>query len=325
MGTTLKGSVRLFRFAGIDVFVHWSWAIMAWIELSRPLFKYQSQIWNVIEYLALFAIVTLHEFGHALACRQVGGKANQIVLWPLGGLALVKPPPRPGALFWTIAAGPLVNLLLVPLTFGSWFAAQAAGLRNVNADAAVFLLCIAWINAGLLVFNLLPLYPLDGGQIVQSLLWFVVGRAWSLRIAGGLGLLGGGAIMVLALTAGEWWVAVLTFFIASQSLAALRLAKVVSRTENAPRRSEYTCPSCKLPPPVGDFWICHKCKTVFDTFEHLALCPSCGEDFPLTQCLACLARYPLPDWVAGSQVVEAATVDEASNRSNPYASHGDFA
>ena len=48
-------------------------------------------------YLALFSIVLLHEFGHALACRQVGGKADQIVLWPLGGVAYVAPPPRPGA------------------------------------------------------------------------------------------------------------------------------------------------------------------------------------------------------------------------------------
>jgi Zn-dependent protease len=56
-----------------------------------------------------------HEFGHALACRQVGGQADLIVLWPLGGVAYVSPPPRPGALLWRIAAGPLVNVLLVPV------------------------------------------------------------------------------------------------------------------------------------------------------------------------------------------------------------------
>jgi hypothetical protein len=52
--------------------------------------------WNIAEYVILFALVLLHEFGHALACRQVGGTANQIVLWPLGGVAYVEPPPRPG-------------------------------------------------------------------------------------------------------------------------------------------------------------------------------------------------------------------------------------
>ena len=61
-----------------------------------------------------FLIVLLHEFGHALACRQVGGTANQIVLWPLGGVAYVNPPQRPGATLWSIAAGPLVNVALLP-------------------------------------------------------------------------------------------------------------------------------------------------------------------------------------------------------------------
>ena len=65
---------------------------------------YSSLTWNVLEYLSLFLIVMLHEFGHSLACRQVGGQANQIVLWPLGGVAYVNPPQRPGA---TLGASPL--------------------------------------------------------------------------------------------------------------------------------------------------------------------------------------------------------------------------
>ena len=57
----------------------------------------------------------LHEFGHALACRQTGGHADTIVLGPLGGIAFVQPPPRPGAYLWSLAAGPLVNVILFPL------------------------------------------------------------------------------------------------------------------------------------------------------------------------------------------------------------------
>jgi Zn-dependent protease len=68
-----------------------------------------------LEYLALFSIVLMHEFGHALACRQVGGTADQILLWPFGGVAYVNPPQRPGAMLWSIAAGPLVNVALFPL------------------------------------------------------------------------------------------------------------------------------------------------------------------------------------------------------------------
>ena len=87
-------------------------------------------VWPVLEYLALFVIVLVHEFGHALACRQVGGQANQIVLWPLGGVAYVAPPPRPGATLWSIAAGPLVNVVLAPVPDrprGGWAALRAGG------------------------------------------------------------------------------------------------------------------------------------------------------------------------------------------------------
>ena len=62
--------------------------------------------WNILEYLALFVIVMLHEFGHVLACRQVGGRANRIVLRPLGGIIYVQPPQRPGATLWSITAAP---------------------------------------------------------------------------------------------------------------------------------------------------------------------------------------------------------------------------
>src|SRR5437660_8716769 len=115
MPTSRQGSIRLFRFSGIDVFLHWSWFVVAAYEINGRTRSYSSLTWNVLEYLALFLIVTLHDFGHALACRQVGGQANQIVLWPLGGVAYVAPPPRPGATLWSIAAGPLVNAGLFPL------------------------------------------------------------------------------------------------------------------------------------------------------------------------------------------------------------------
>src|SRR5262245_56592786 len=116
-----QGAIRLFRLAGIDVFLHWSWFVVAVFELQVRGGSYSSPLWNGLEYLSLFGIVTLHEFGHSLACRQVGGSAERIVLWPLGGVAYVMPPQRPGATLWSLAAGPLVNVALVPVLFGaSW-------------------------------------------------------------------------------------------------------------------------------------------------------------------------------------------------------------
>src|SRR5213082_3368600 len=91
-------------------------------QLTQRLNNYQSSIFAFYEYVALFGIVLLHEFGHALACRQTGGYADRIVLWPLGGIAFVSPPRRPGAVLWSIVAGPLVNVLLFPLFFSAAFA-----------------------------------------------------------------------------------------------------------------------------------------------------------------------------------------------------------
>src|ERR1017187_2002767 len=127
MPNSRQGAIRLFRFSGIDVFLHWSWFLVAAYEINGRTRGYSSLTWNVLEYLALFLIVTLHEFGHALACRQVGGTANQIVLWPLGGVAYVAPPQRPGAMLWSIAAGPLVNVALAPLLSLAWWLGYSAG------------------------------------------------------------------------------------------------------------------------------------------------------------------------------------------------------
>src|SRR3954471_17152400 len=139
MMPTREGSFRLFRFAGIDVFMHWSWFVVALIQINRPMNHYSSFTWNVLEYLALFAIVLMHEFGHALACRQVGGQANQIVLWPLGGVAYVAPPQRPGAMLWSIAAGPLVNVALFPIISVLVLFARSMGWEDAFPNAHTYL------------------------------------------------------------------------------------------------------------------------------------------------------------------------------------------
>ena len=125
MENSSSGSFRLFRVAGIDVFMHWTWLLMGFYEVQIRVNQYQSRAWMIAEYLTLFGIVLLHEFGHALACRSVGGIAEQIILWPLGGVAFVNPPPRPGATLWSIAAGPLVNVFLLPVTWGLYLFANA--------------------------------------------------------------------------------------------------------------------------------------------------------------------------------------------------------
>ena len=83
---TRNGSFHLFRLFGIDVYLHWAWFLAAFYFVNQAK-GYSSPVWSVLECLSLFLIVLIHEFGHQLACRSVGGKTSVIVLWPLGGVA----------------------------------------------------------------------------------------------------------------------------------------------------------------------------------------------------------------------------------------------
>jgi Zn-dependent protease len=222
---TQGGSIRLFRFAGIEVFLHWSWFLVAVYEVQVWRSTFSSPAWAAILYVGLFVLVTMHEFGHALACRQVGGQANRIVLWPLGGIAFVNPPPRAGAMLWSIAAGPLVNVALVPILTFVLHTAKRAGWATTNGDAYLVLLWLWRINLGLLLFNLLPIYPLDGGQILRALLWFPLGQIRSLFVATAVGFVGGGVLVLGAIWEQSIWIGIMAFFLLSQAAAGWRQAQ----------------------------------------------------------------------------------------------------
>lgn len=183
-----KGSLPLFRYKGIQVSLHWSWLFVAVWQVERQRQDGMEVGWAAAEYLTLFGIVLLHEFGHAFANRQVGGKSENILLWPFGGIAYINAPHRPGAHLWSIAAGPLVNVALVPVL---WLISRYVLPEDVSLPVRNFAYSIQFINLVLLVFNILPIYPLDGGQILQALLWFKLGYGKALQIAAGIGLAGG--------------------------------------------------------------------------------------------------------------------------------------
>ncbi|MBI2930581.1 MAG: M50 family metallopeptidase [Planctomycetes bacterium] len=297
MTPTQRGGIRLFRLWGIDVFLHWSWFIVAAIELTSRTERYSSPFWNVLEYLTLFLIVLMHEFGHALACRQVGGRADQIVLWPLGGVAYVNPPPRPGAMLWSIAAGPLVNVALCPILGSLWIAAGAMEWADTLPNAYAFLGDIFIVNLIVLIFNVLPIYPLDGGQILRSLLWFAVGRAYSLMAAAAVGILGALGLIGLTLWIQDLWLGVISVFILMNSFGGLLQADLMRRVAQAPRHPGTACPACGSAPPVGAFWPCPNCRKTFDTFATQAVCPHCRFSFAVTQCWDCGGARPMSEWI----------------------------
>ena len=259
-------------------------------------------IWSVLDCLALFLIVLMHEFGHSLACRQVGGQANQIVLWPLGGVAYVSPPQRPGAMLWSIVAGPLVNVLLVPPLTVLFVIVEYLGWGKGLPDLYNFVRTIWAMNLVLLVFNLLPIYPLDGGQILRSLLWFIFGRGRSLKITTIIGFIGLAALIPLVVMAHQPWYYIMAAFAALNCWTGFQQARAMLRVADAPRHEGFTCPVCKAAPPRGAFWICGKCRKPFDTFATQATCPTCGVQYGVTFCPECGSLRPLSEWVVGSSL-----------------------
>jgi Zn-dependent protease len=302
MPSARQGSIHLFRFSGIDLFLHWSWFLVAAFEIESRKGRYSSVTWNVVEYLALFLIVMLHEFGHALACRQVGGTANQIVLWPLGGVAYVNPPPRPGATLWSIAAGPLVNVVLLPVLAVAFVLSRSLGWAEAMPDLYKLVRAVFMIDVVLLVFNMLPIYPLDGGQILRSLLWFVIGRARSLMVATILGFLGVAGFIGLAFWIHSVWFGAIAVFMLMNCWGGLRHAQALLRFAKLPRREGFACPNCHTAPPLGDFWKCGQCGQLFDTFQTRAVCLHCAAQCATTRCLDCGELHPMNDWIVTALV-----------------------
>ncbi|MFN4260463.1 MAG: M50 family metallopeptidase [Gemmataceae bacterium] len=296
----LSGSLRIFRVAGIDVYLHWSWLIVAFLlpEIHNQLGKQTTMAWTALEFLSLFGIVLLHEFGHALACRSVGGRADQIMLWPLGGVAFVQPPPRPGAWLWSIAAGPLVNLALVPVLFGLVVMAEQAGWPETLPQVYQYLFIMALVNLGLFIFNIIPIYPLDGGQILHALLWFVIGRVRSLQIVSVMGLVISGAALLACALIQQWWLVLVAAFMAWQSWVGWKRASVLGKLAAAERHPGFACPACGEAPPRGDFWNCTQCGQMFDPYDRNATCPRCGTQYDEMICLLCGQRSDFDDWSA---------------------------
>jgi len=297
---TRQGSIHLFRLFGIDVYLHWAWFLVAvWAVQTRGDAD-SSLIVNVLEYLTLFLIVLMHEFGHQLACRSVGGKTHDIVLWPLGGVAFVSPPQRPGATLWSIAAGPLVNVVLLFISTILLLVAGSMQWADSMPGFYGYLSVFVYINVILLKFNLLPIFPLDGGQILRSLLWFPFGRARSMMIAIIIGFIGVAALIPYVITQNSIWYYALAVFVLFNLWGGFQQARAMTKMEKAPRREGFACPVCKSAPPLGAVWHCGKCRNAFDIFEAQGVCPHCQTEYAATTCTECGNLRPISEWMTST-------------------------
>lgn len=206
----MRWALPIYRLWGITVKLHLIFILFVIIRLitsgspGSPGFTY-----TAVGMAILFGIVLLHEYGHCFACRWVKGEADEIMLWPLGGLAYCRPPHDWKAELITVIGGPGVNaVLLVPLGVlsmmvnGGWEYAVFNPFRpnwppGGLLENTIFML--HYINMVLLLFNMLvPMYPMDAGRIVQCLMWRKMGYEKSLWISCNIGV---GAAVALAVVA----------------------------------------------------------------------------------------------------------------------------
>jgi Zn-dependent protease len=214
----LTGSVPLFTAFGIRVRAH-AMLIVAIVLILLFGVGFGRPVDRLIAAATLFGIVLLHEFGHCFAARRVGGHADEIIMHPLGGAAMASAPRRPWPTFVTVAGGPLVNLVLCAAAATVlWLAFDVQAWNLLNPKSLGDAWMKGWHDGGvqwatwgswvffihltswaLFVFNMLPIYPLDGGQMLQSILWPKFGYYKSMLFAAVTGIVGGGLMVAWGL------------------------------------------------------------------------------------------------------------------------------
>jgi Zn-dependent protease/predicted transcriptional regulator len=223
----MRPNVTIGRIAGIRISFNWSWlivfALIVW-SLESNIFPAQDPglskttyvIMAMVAAIVFFVSILLHELGHAIVARRNGMEIEGITLWLFGGVAQFKEMFRsPGAEFRIGIAGPSVSFVLGVAFVG--LARLATGSTPVNGT----LFWLGYINLFLLVFNLLPALPLDGGRVLRSALWKAKGDfGWATRIAAGFGrgfgylMVGGGVALFIAYgTVSGVWLALIGWFL----------------------------------------------------------------------------------------------------------------
>ena len=188
----MKWSTRIGTFAGIGVYVHATFLILiVWVALAhwQTEQSVRAAVAGVAFVLALFACVVLHEFGHALTARRYGIRTRDITLLPIGGLArLERMPDDPRQELWVALAGPAVNVVIAAGLFVLLqLTSSGADVETLTVTEGSFLERLMYVNVALVVFNLLPAFPMDGGRVLRAALAMRMEYTRATQVAANIG------------------------------------------------------------------------------------------------------------------------------------------
>ena len=233
----ISGGIPLGRFFGISVRLHWSWflifALVTWL-LGAYYFPDRYPHWSTTTHwvtgvgtsILFFSSVLAHELAHSLVAKAAGIQIRSITLFIFGGVSqITKEPEKPGVEFRMAVAGPGTSLILSSVFWGVYFAA-----KNSVEPLAGLAFWLGYINAALAAFNMIPGFPLDGGRVLRSIIWWRTGNLRSsTRTASNVGrgfgylLIFGGVFLIFV---GDWisglWTAFIGWFLENAAVGSYR-------------------------------------------------------------------------------------------------------
>jgi Zn-dependent protease len=248
-------SIPLGRLLGIPLYLHPTFLLLpAWVLFQGG--SLATSLFSLAVVLAIFTCVVLHELGHALMARHYGIGTRDITLYPIGGVArLERMSERPIQEIAIALAGPAVNLaialLLAPFVLGGLFVLSAGhwGLSSGSALALgvqfLGVLCLA--NLFLLLFNLVPCFPMDGGRVLRALLALRLGHLRATEIAAGIALVLAVLIGVMSFWTGNPMTVILAVFVALAGQAEVRALREVFVRREAARLQAASVPVAVRP------------------------------------------------------------------------------
>jgi Zn-dependent protease/CBS domain-containing protein len=261
-------SIPLFKLAGFQVGIDWSWLLLAVLitwTLSTGLFPYYYPdlspgiYWSmgVVAAAGLFASIVLHELAHSLVARRYGLPIGGITLFIFGGVAQMESEPdRPAAEFWVAIVGPIASFVVGLVC---WLLAQAAAAAGAGVPVVGVLAYLASINSILALFNLVPAFPLDGGRVLRAVLWYWKGSLrWATRVASWVGGAFGIALIALGVwrvltgdfVGGMWWF-LIGLFVHAAARASYQQVLVREGLRGVPVRRLMTADPITVPPSIS--------------------------------------------------------------------------